>query len=405
MHFRIFSLFPDLFTSFWQQSLIARGLAKNLFSFQIVNWREKYSLNSHGQVDDKPFGGGSGMVLMAEPIVTALEKEGRLSEYVLAKNSWYTVTKVKTETNADKKPEATLDLPEQLESKSDSKDLAIKDLTIDSTQTTYSTKTEQNNFTVNQKESSLNSKDTTFNTKKIHQSYLPPNADFYSFWLRQKSQGKTVSVCTIQLTPRGFPLSQTVCQWLAENFQELNILCGRYEGFDERVREYVDLELSIGNFVTNGGEIPAMALIEAVTRLLPGFITKETSVWHDSFSSHLNFYPEHSEFVIGKRKWSSLGNQVKELHLTRKQAEELTKLTKVLTKAKETYQTETWQVGENKENSKVNLFDNDWYLNTILPQIEHPQYTRPQIWRGWQVPEVLLSGDHKKIQAWRQKWY
>jgi tRNA (guanine37-N1)-methyltransferase len=171
------------------------------------------------------------------------------------------------------------------------------------------------------------------------------------------------------LTPRGFPMNQRISEWLSSNFEELNILCGRYEGFDARVAEAVDLEISLGNFVTNGGEVPAMALVESVSRLLPDFITKNTSVMHDSYSSGLNKYSEQREFIVGKKNLDT-GVDL------------------------------DWV---KKPNTK--LFNNNWWLENVLPFIEHPQYTRPVVWQDMAVPPVIMSGDHKKIQQWRSKWY
>jgi len=100
---------------------------------------------------------------------------------------------------------------------------------------------------------------------------------------------------------------------------------------------------------------------------LPDFITKENSVLHDSFSSSLNSYTELEEFIIGKTKFEALNN---------------TKTTKPI--------------------SPKMLFNQQHWLESIAPKIEHPQYTRPEIWQNSQVPTVLTGGDHKKIDKWRK---
>lgn len=130
-------------------------------------------------------------------------------------------------------------------------------------------------------------------------------------------------VCpVILMTPQGQPLTQTVAQSLVKH-PRLAIICGRYEGVDERVRQHlVDIEISIGDFVLNGGELPALVLMEAVSRLLPGVLGDPDGAYDDSFASGL---------------------------------------------------------------------------------LEYPHYTRPADFRGWQVPEVLLSGDHQQIARWRRK--
>jgi tRNA (guanine37-N1)-methyltransferase len=124
----------------------------------------------------------------------------------------------------------------------------------------------------------------------------------------------------ILMTPQGRTLDQSLAEELARR-ERLVLLCGRYEGYDERVRDLADMEVSIGDYVLTGGELPAMVLIDSVTRLLPGVLGHEGSALEESFS---------------------------------------------------------------------------WGL------LEYPQYTRPREWRGAKVPEVLLSGDHERIRAWRR---
>jgi tRNA (guanine37-N1)-methyltransferase len=126
----------------------------------------------------------------------------------------------------------------------------------------------------------------------------------------------------ILTTPQGETLTQAKAQTLAET-PRLVFLCGHYEGFDERVREHLATdELSIGDYVLTGGELPALVAIDAVTRLLPGVLGNAESAQADTFSDHL---------------------------------------------------------------------------------LEHPHYTRPPDFRGWRVPDVLLSGHHAEIAKWRRK--
>jgi tRNA (guanine37-N1)-methyltransferase len=269
MQFRIFTLYPQIFESFVNTSLIARGVSKDIIKFELVNWRTDFGTGVHKQVDDKPFGGGSGMVLLCDPIYQALIKHNALGVF------------------------------------SDNK----KDI-------------------------------------------FPNNSKFYNYTKTNKKQK-----ATIMLTPRGHKINQEVFEYLAE-FEELNILCGRFEGFDERVSDLVDLELSIGDFVINGGEVAAMVLVEGVSRLIPEFITKSSSVEHDSFSSGLNYYGEQSEY----------------------------------SKMKKT-----------PNENKVLFNDDEWKLN--IAKYEHPIYTRPQDWRGNTVPEFIVNGNHALIQNWKLNWY
>jgi tRNA (guanine37-N1)-methyltransferase len=127
---------------------------------------------------------------------------------------------------------------------------------------------------------------------------------------------------SVLLTPQGERFHQGLARRMSSQ-EHLILICGRYEGLDERVRlAVVDREISIGDYVLTGGEIPALVLIDAISRYVPGFLGCEQSVEEDSFSQDL---------------------------------------------------------------------------------LEYPQYTRPQVFRGMAVPEVLLSGNHVEIKRWRRK--
>ncbi|ABG51214.1 MAG: tRNA (guanosine(37)-N1)-methyltransferase TrmD [Trichodesmium sp. St16_bin4-tuft] len=124
----------------------------------------------------------------------------------------------------------------------------------------------------------------------------------------------------ILLTPQGKRMHQGLFRELATDYEQLILICGHYEGIDERVQYLVSREVSLGDFVLTGGEIPALALINGVVRLLPGTVGKAESLECESFESGL---------------------------------------------------------------------------------LDYPQYTRPANFRGWKVPEVLLSGHHAEIARWR----
>jgi tRNA (guanine37-N1)-methyltransferase len=126
----------------------------------------------------------------------------------------------------------------------------------------------------------------------------------------------------ILLSPQGVPFDQKKAESLSRETKRLTFICGRYEGIDERVKNLVDEEVSIGDYVMTGGELAALVIIDAVTRLIPGVVGDEQSVVDESFSSGL---------------------------------------------------------------------------------LEYPQYTRPREFRGMNVPDVLLSGNHEEIRQWRRK--
>ena len=139
---------------------------------------------------------------------------------------------------------------------------------------------------------------------------------------RAKSKVVSRKAKVILLTPRGKKFNQAKAKTLASE-EDLILVCARYEGYDERVTKFVDEQISIGDYVLTGGELPAMVVVDAVVRLIPGVLGGETSAEKESFSD-------------GKTT-------------------------------------------------------------------EHPQYTRPENFRGLKVPNVLLSGNHAEIKKWRQE--
>lgn len=208
MRFDVLTLFPEIFAGYASQSLLKLAIDAGLVQFSAWNIRD-WARGRHQQVDDRPFGGGPGMVMMAEPVIDCVE--------------------------------------------------AV--------------------------------------------------------------QAKAEPGQVVMLTPAGQTLTQRVVEQLATK-PRLLLLCGRYEGFDDRIRQVLQpLELSIGDYVCNGGEVPAMAVIDSVIRLIPGVLGDERSAADDS----------HNE----------------------------------------------------------------------PGRLEFPQYTRPREYRGLNVPEVLVSGNHQAVAKWR----
>ena len=103
---------------------------------------------------------------------------------------------------------------------------------------------------------------------------------------------KTPDTTVIMMTPQGVPYKQKLAEKL-KDLKHIILLCGHYEGFDERIREIVDLEISLGDFVLTGGEIPAMAIIDSIVRLIPGVIERDSALY-DSFSNSLLEYPQYT---------------------------------------------------------------------------------------------------------------
>ena len=122
-----------------------------------------------------------------------------------------------------------------------------------------------------------------------------------------------LKVRTVLLTPQGKKFNQKMAQRLAK-FDSLILVCGRYEGFDERIRQFVDEEISIGDYVLMGGELPALVISEAVMRLRPGILGKDESADNESFIENLLEYPQYTkpeilEVTSNKRPASPAGGQ------------------------------------------------------------------------------------------------
>lgn len=177
MKIDILSIFPEMFDGFLETSIIKRARDNGYVDIKVHNFRD-YSLDKHGRVDDYPYGGGAGMVLMCEPIFRCIDD-------------------IKTD-----------------------------------------------------------------------DSYI------------------------IMMSPSGKTFKQEMAVDLSKK-KHLIILCGHYEGFDERIKSIVDMELSIGDYILTGGEVPAMVVSDAITRLIPGVISEE-SLESESFNDGLLDYPNYT---------------------------------------------------------------------------------------------------------------
>lgn len=178
MKIDILTIFPDMFNGFLSESIIKRAIDKKIVEINIINFRD-FSLDPHKKVDDTPFGGGAGMVLMAQPIFDAVESV------------------------------------------------------------------------------------------------------------------KTDESLVVLLAPDGKTYNQKIANDL-KDYKHLIFICGHYEGFDDRIRSIVDLEISLGDFILTGGELPAMAITDSIVRLLDGVISKESLV-SESFNDDLLDYPVYTK--------------------------------------------------------------------------------------------------------------
>ncbi|OGP67882.1 MAG: tRNA (guanosine(37)-N1)-methyltransferase TrmD [Deltaproteobacteria bacterium RBG_13_47_9] len=181
MRFDILTLFPNMFSSPFQESILGRAIERGLLQIRTVNIRD-FALDKHQIVDDAPYGGGQGMVMKVEPIARAIQ------------------------------------------------------------------------------------------------------------WIKSQNPSSR----TVYLTPQGKPFNQEIARRLSAR-DHLILLCGRYEGVDERVRElFVEEEISMGDYVLTGGELAAMVLIDVVSRLLPGVLGSDRSAEEDSFFNSLLEYPQYT---------------------------------------------------------------------------------------------------------------
>lgn len=208
IRFDILTLFPSFFRSPLETSILKRALRQGAIDVHLTDIRD-FTRDKHRKVDDRPYGGGAGMVMKPEPVFEAAESLPRLAKR------------------------------------------------------------------------------------------------------------RVVLLC-----PQGAVFNQSMARELA-TLEQIVMICGHYEGIDERVREHlVDQEISIGDYVLTGGEVPALAVLDAVTRLLPGVLGDPESAVYESFTDGL---------------------------------------------------------------------------------LDYPHYTRPEEYRGWRVPDVLLSGHHAQVESWRHE--
>jgi tRNA (guanine37-N1)-methyltransferase len=182
MRCEFISIFPSIFKAYFSESILKRALQRGIIEAKIHNLRD-YSTDKHRTVDDYPYGGGSGMVMKAEPFFNA-----------------------------------------------------VRSITADG-----------------------------------------------------------IDTCTIMVTPQGRPFHQAMAVALSKEARRLLFICGRYEAIDERVRAgLVDLEISLGDYVLSGGELPALVIIDTIVRLLPGALGDEHSIVEESFSWGILDYPHYT---------------------------------------------------------------------------------------------------------------
>jgi len=252
MKFDVVTIFPKFFAGPLHYGIVRRAREAGLIDIRVHDLRQ-FTHDRHKTVDDRPFGGGEGMVLKPEPIFRAVET--------------------------------------------------------------------------------------------ILSDAAPPKAE------KSETQKQADDTAIVLLSASGKIFVQEMAQRFA-GLERVLLLCGRYEGVDERVAEHLATdEISIGDFVLSGGELAAALVIDAVTRLLPGALGNEASSVHESFAPPRKLAPAHERSQKQPERKNQPVEGVSELHAL----------------------------------------------------LDYPHYTRPADFRGWTVPEVLLSGNHEEIRRWRQR--
>ncbi len=233
MKIDVLTLFPEMFTGVFGSSILGKAAAKGIVELNAVNFRA-YSQSKHGTVDDTPYGGGGGMVLKPDPIFAAVE------DLLAGKDA------------------ASGDFAASKHSLNDTTEQALAEAT-----------------------DAADELNPAVSAMHMYEGVLSTSVT--------ASTPRIILMC-----PQGETFTQAKAEELSRE-QHLIFICGHYEGYDERIREHlVTDELSIGDYVLTGGELPAMTVVDSVVRLLPGVLGNETSAVTDSFSTGLLEYPHYT---------------------------------------------------------------------------------------------------------------
>ena len=231
MKFNILTLFPEMVMAGLNTSIVGRGIANGLLTIEATDIRD-YAFNKHKSVDDYPYGGGAGMLIQAEPVYLA----------------YLGVTGEQAKASLEYESKGYVEgAPEEV------KDEACEGAT----------------------------------------ERVSGDATEKSSEVRQQEEAKK-SPRVIYLSPIGKVFNQALAEELAKE-EELILLCGHYEGIDERVLEEIVTDyISIGDYVVTGGELPAMILVDAISRLVPGVLSNSASTDFESFQDNLLEYPHYT---------------------------------------------------------------------------------------------------------------
>jgi tRNA (guanine37-N1)-methyltransferase len=286
MQFDIVTIFPDFFTGPLDYGIVRRAREAHLVDVRVHDLRE-YTHDRHRTVDDRPFGGGEGMVLKPEPLFEAVES--LLGQRVRRGGHG-----------------------EHGEGSADSDVVGAR------------------------------------HAVPLHDATTPIGFQGSD---ANRTSIALASTAIVLLSASGKLFRQDTARQFAQ-LDRIILLCGRYEGVDERVAEHLATdELSIGDFVLSGGELGAALILDAVTRLLPGALGNEDSSVNESFSAIVACASEAAPPTSYQTPFDSAQGKPVTSHVI----------------------------------------------------LDFPHYTRPAEFRGWPVPEILLGGNHEEIRRWRRE--
>jgi tRNA (guanine37-N1)-methyltransferase len=212
---------------------------------------------------------------------------------------------------------------------------------------------------------------------------LKPDPIFRALDAIEAERGRPITV--VLTSPQGTRFTQAEARRLSQ-CRGLVLLCGRYEGFDERIRERVDEELSIGDYVLTGGELPAMVVLDAVARLVPGVVGDEQSVVHDSFTRGLLDFPQYTRPV-------AISTAAPETR--RANAQDSCRATASAEPLPDSDRA-------NASAERV-LADSSRARASADPVLTESRSAKGSAERVLRVPDVLLSGNHAEISRWRKR--
>ena len=268
MNFHILTLFPEMVENGLNTSITGRAVSKGLLSIDAVNIRD-YAFNKHNSVDDYPYGGGAGMLMQAEPVYLAYEA---VKEKIAARKAAVAGAGIINSCGEPGSVETDAEAVNLCETQGN---------TETATENTPSADVEQDQCRHPEIAQQISGEETETNEAGVANQ-------------NPAAENKERPLRVVYLSPQGATFSQSMAEELAQE-EDLVLLCGHYEGIDERVLEEIVTDyVSIGDYVLTGGELPAMVMVDTISRLVPGVLHNNVSAEFESFQDNLLEYPQYS---------------------------------------------------------------------------------------------------------------